>query len=111
MNKYICVLTVIVLLGSIGCTGIKTSARGLDNEAFLEFIGKPENYKGGVNVDLDNKKNFKAEIIKDYLDHPKGHVYSISTGQHILTISYDGKIIYKRQIFASSQETKKIVLP
>ena len=94
-----------------GCTGLKTTSTGLENEAFLEFIGSPSNYTGGVDVNLDDKNTFKGEVNKDHADRPKGKVYAISTGNHSITVSYNSKVIFKKQIFVSSQETKKIILP
>jgi hypothetical protein len=94
-----------------GCTGLKTTSTGLENEAFLEFIGTPSNYIGGVDVNIDDKNTFKGEVNKDHADRPKGKVYAISTGNHLITVSYNSKVIFKKQIFVSSQETKKIMLP
>jgi hypothetical protein len=93
------------------CTGVKTVVTGLENEALLEFIGEPNNYTGGVKVNIDDKTTFLAEVNKDHADRPKGKVYAISTGAHIVTVSYNNNVIYKKQIFVSAQETKKIILP
>lgn len=99
----------ILLLG--GCTGVKTSSSGLENEAFLEFVGKPSSYTNGVDVNIDDKTTFKAEVNKDHADRPKGNVYAIATGTHVVTVSYNKNVIFKKQIFVSAQETKKIILP
>ena len=93
------------------CTGLKTTTSGLESEAFLEFIGAPSNYNGGVDVNLDDKNTFTAEVNKDHADRPKGKVYAITTGKHSLTVSYKSKVLFKKQIFVSSQETRKIMLP
>lgn len=94
-----------------GCTGVKTISSGLENEAFLEFIGNPSYYSGGVDVNVDDKINFKAQVNKDHSDRPKGTVYAIKTGTHVVTVSYNNNVIFKKQIFVSTQETKKIILP
>lgn len=94
-----------------GCTGVKTISTGLENESFLEFIGNPSNYAEGVDVNIDDKITFKAEANKDHADRPKGKVYAISTGTHIVIVSYNNIVIFKKQIFVSAQETKKIMLP
>jgi hypothetical protein len=109
--KKIIYTIVIGLIFLTGCTGLKTTSTGLENEAFLEFIGTSSNYTGGVDVNLDDKNTFKGEVNKDHADRPKGKVYAISTGNHTITVSYNSKIIFKKQIFVSSQETKKIMLP
>ena len=77
----------------------------------MEFIGNPGNYSGLVNVNIDDKTTFQAEVNKDHADRPKGKVYAISTGTHVVTVSYNNNVIFKKKIFVSTQETKKIMLP
>ena len=109
--KKILFIIAIGLVVLTGCTGVKTLSTGLENEAFLEFIGKPNNYSGGVDINIDEKSTFKAKVNKDHADRPKGKVYAISTGVHVVTVSYNNIVIFKKQIFVSAQETKKIILP
>ncbi|MFD0976282.1 hypothetical protein [Salinimicrobium gaetbulicola] len=104
------ILLFIVLL-SVGCTGVKTTTSGLENEAFLVFLGNPENYDSGVEVSIDGKTSFSAEVQKNHADRPKGKVYAISTGQHLVSVAHNNEIIYQKRIFVSAQETKKIILP
>jgi hypothetical protein len=92
------------------CGGIKTNSSGLENEAFLEFVGPVKSYSGGVDVTVDGNINFKATVIKDKVAYMKGEVYAISTGTHTLKVSYKGTVLYDKQIFVAAQETKKIVL-
>jgi hypothetical protein len=99
----------LILLTS--CGGIKTSSSGLERESFLEFIGNPGNYSDGVEVSVDNKPTFKAEVFNDKATRIKGKVYAITPGQHIVSVTYKNNVIYKKRIFLSTQETKKILLP
>lgn len=101
----------ILLILFTSCTGIKSTSYGLENESYLEFIGSPFKYRKNVLVDIDNEITFKAEVIKGDSKRPKGKIYAIPTGEHLLTVSYRDEIIYKKTIFTSSQETKKIILP
>jgi hypothetical protein len=103
----------IIILATIltSCGGIKTLSSGLDNEAFLEFVGKPKDYEGGLDVTVDDKTKFVAEVNKNKSTKTRGLVYAISTGTHTVGVSYKNKLLYKKQIFISSQETKKIILP
>jgi len=110
MKKIILAFT-IGLMFLTSCTGVKTLSTGLENETYLEFIGKPVDYKGGVDVNIDDKSTFKADVNKDHANRPKGKVYAISTGTHIITVSYNNIVIFKKKIFVSAQETKKIILP
>ncbi|MCX6258450.1 MAG: hypothetical protein NTW49_11230 [Bacteroidia bacterium] len=109
--KKIYILIAIGLIFLVSCTGVKTVTTGLENESFLEFIGTPSSYSGGVDVNVDDKNNFNAEVNEDHADRPKGNIYAISTGKHVITVSYNKKVIYKKQIFVSAQETKKVLLP
>jgi hypothetical protein len=107
-RKLIIAITGLLILS--GCTGVKTLSTGLENEAFLEFVGNPNYYLGGVTVTVDDKTTFVADVNKDHADRPKGKVYAISTGTHTITVSYNKQVIYSKQIFVSSQETKRIFL-
>jgi len=103
-----------IFLGSLflsSCTGVKTTSIGLENEAYLEFIGKPGQYPGGVNVVIDEKRTFIGEVNRDHADRPKGKVYAVSTGNHSISVSYSNVTLINKTIFVSSQETKKIMLP
>jgi hypothetical protein len=110
MKKILFILAIGLTILS-GCTGVKTVATGLENEAFISIVGNPANYEGGVDVTIDDKTSFKAEVGKEYTNRPKGTVYAISTGAHVVSVSYRNTELYKKQVFVSAQETKKIVLP
>jgi hypothetical protein len=99
------------LLIITGCTGVKTVTKGLENQSFIEFIGNPGEYSGGVDVTIDETTTFKAEVNKTNAKRPKGSVYAVSTGKHVITVKYNNEVIYSKQIFVSAQETKQIVLP
>jgi hypothetical protein len=99
-----------VLLLSSCATGVKTTSSGLENDAFLEFVGTPNLYIGGISVTIDNSYTFTAKVKKDHADRPKGKVYAISTGKRDVSVSYEGRVIYQKTIFVSAQETKKIIL-
>jgi hypothetical protein len=106
-------LTIAVLVFTLvsGCTGVKTLSTGLENEAFLEFIGNPKAYAGGVTVTVDDATTFVADVNKDHTNRPKGKVYGISTGGHVITVTYNNQVLYSKQVFVASQESKKILLP
>lgn len=100
----------IIFIFLSGC-GIKTITAGLENEAYLQFVGPVSKYSGGVDVIIDDKINFRATVIKDKIGYMKGKVYAISTGTHNLKVLYEEKVLYVQQIYVAAQETKKIVLP
>jgi len=106
--KYL-ILPLFVLL--ISCGGTKTSSQGLNNESFLEIIGTPSMYSNDVDVVVDDNKSFKAKVYKDKVGRMRGEVYAITIGKHLIKIYSENKIIYNQQIFVSSQQTKKIIIP
>ena len=120
MKKLIFLFTASLFL-FLGCKigeGTISTSRGLENESFLEFVGTAKNYKGGVDVNIDDKITFRAKVHNqregDYLpkkDRFKGEVYAISTGTHTITVSYNYTVLFKKQIFIGAQETQKIMLP
>jgi hypothetical protein len=114
MKKRILILLSAVLFLS-SCGGIKTSTFGLENESFIEFIGRPSDYSDGIDVKIDENISFKAVVNKDskrnVVKAKGGKAYVISTGTHTLIVSYKNNVILKKQIFVSAQETKKIILP
>lgn len=110
MKKLLFILASTLLMLS-GCTGVKTATKGLENQSFIEFVSEPAVYMGGVDVNIDDNKTFRADVITSKTKRPKGTVYAISPGKHTITVTYNKAIIYKKQIFVSSQETKTIILP
>ncbi len=109
--KNIIIIIAIGLFIITGCTGVKTVTKGLENQSYIEIIGIPSNYSGGVDVTIDETTTFKAEVNKAGAKRPKGSVYAISTGKHVVSVKYNNEIIYSKQIFVSAQETKQIILP
>ena len=94
----------------IGCGITKTVSKGIENQAFLLIVGTPSNYPNGVEVVIDDKTKFNAEVQKnrDKVKHLR--LYGISAGKHKVSISKNSKSIYEKIIFVSSQQTKKIIL-
>jgi len=110
----------VVVLGIFlnGCTGVKSTAGGLDNESFLSFYSADRSISD-IEVNLQQKgtiKTFSAEVNKmtrnstNFQKRPNGKVYSISTGMHDISVTHNGKIIYSKKIFIGNQETKIIKL-
>lgn len=110
-NIFITIASVAIMLFASSCYQVRTYSTGLSNDAVLEFVGNPSNYKGGVDVTIDDVTKFKAEVKKDNAESPKGYVYSISKGTHVVNVSYNGVALFNKKLFVSPQETKKIELP
>jgi hypothetical protein len=110
MKKILFILLSGLLLLS-GCTGVKTVTQGLENEAFIEILGTPENYPNGVEVKVDDHLNFIAEVNQPHADRHKGKVYAIESGRHTVEVLHNNAVIYRKEIFVGAQETKQITLP
>ena len=104
------VLLLLIIVSSCGITQSKNS--GIVNQAYLSFVTSDKrNYPEGVEVIMDDKTRFNAEVFnnRDKIKHVR--VYGISTGKHEIAVMYNGKVLYEKIIFISSQQTKKIILP
>jgi len=100
-----------------GCTGVKSTTIGLDNESFLSFYSdKKEILDSNIDVKLGDRTTFSAEVnamrrnSTNFEKRPKGKVYSIKPGANHIKVTHNGKLIYSKKIFISNQETKIIKL-
>lgn len=110
MKKLIVIFSACIFLFT-ACTGVKTLSTGLESEAYLKFIGDKNVYEYGIEVTVDDKKTFVAQVVNDNTKAPTGNVYAITPGKHIVKVMYNKSIIYTKTVFVSTQETKKIILP
>jgi len=109
MKKIIIIIASLFLVNS--CEITKTSSSGIENQAFLLIVGTTSNYPNGVEVTLDDKTKFIGEVQKDYMRVKDVRLYGISTGRHDVSIMHNNQLLYKKTIFVTSQQTKKIILP
>lgn len=84
---------------------------GLDDIAYLLFVGSDEYAGKKVYVTIDSDKTFEAKAVKQEKAHRRGTQYGISTGRHTVKVSSEGKVLYQKDIFVSTQEVKQIILP
>ncbi len=110
MKKIIFILFAGVLVLA-ACTGVKSLSSGLESEAYLKFIGNTKLYENGVEVTVDDKIVFTAQVVDDAKKEPAGNVYAIAPGKHTVNVKYNDNVIYSKLIFISTQETKKVILP
>jgi len=99
----------------IGCKANYPVAQqsGKEDMAYLVFVGPLQTYGNGskpVQVDVDGTQ-FEAKVVKPKTANRKGTQYGVATGRRNITVTFNGNIIYKKQLFLSSQETKIINLP
>ena len=91
------------------CTGVETTSRGLENVAYLEFVGK--GYSDGINVIIDDTNEFTANVKREVKKRPTGDKYAIAPGRHVIEIYHNDSLIFRKEIFVSNQETYRINLP
>lgn len=86
---------------------------GKEDMAYLVFVGPLKTYDNGsktVQVDVDGNR-FEAKVVKPKTANRKGTQYGVATGRRSITVTFNGQIVYQKQLFLSSQETKIINLP
>lgn len=86
---------------------------GKEDRAYLVFVGPKDTYGDGkypVQVDIDGT-SFDAKVVKPKTANRKGTQYGVATGRRNITVTFNGKTVYQKQLFLSSQETKIIDLP
>lgn len=112
MKKLITLLFVIPLL-LIGCRAHLPVAQesGKEDIAYLLFVSSNEYAGKSVAVKSDNNVPFIAKVVKTSKANRRGSQYGIAVGTRNLTVSYNGKNIYQKKIFVSTQEVKQIILP
>ena len=111
---------IVMMLALVGIlmSGCKTSfpvpqQRGKEDMAYLVFVGPKETYGNGsrpVQVNVDGT-TFDAKVVKPKTANRKGMQYGVATGTRNITVTFQGKTIYSKKLFLSSQETKIINLP
>ena len=112
MKKYLFLLFALPLI----LTGCKAHAPvvqqgGKEDIAYLLFVS-PNAYAGKkVEVTIDNVDPFTAKVVKQRKADVKGTQYGIATGTRLIKVSHEGKLLYQKKIFVSTQEVKQIILP
>jgi hypothetical protein len=111
MKKYLLLLIIPFLFG--GCkVGRTTESKGLENEAYLQFVQtSSQKYAEGVTVFVDNLDAFNATVNKVNDRTVKGNIYTIKSGPRHLKVVYKDKTLYEKDIVLSSQQTRQIQLP
>lgn len=115
MRKLLFISFVAAVCLLIGCKSSFPVAQqsGKEDMAFLVFVGPSGTYGNGsktVQVDVDGTK-FDAKVVKPKTANRKGTQYGVATGTRNVTVVFNGKTVYSKQLFLSSQETKIINLP
>lgn len=110
--KYIFVLITVLLV--TGCkTGVYTSEGGKSDVAYLSFTSSNLYANKVVTVTIDNATTFEAKVVKEKKNREKyrGEVYAIAVGRKMVKVTFEGEVLYDKEIYVTTQQTKNIELP
>jgi hypothetical protein len=111
MKKIIYLLIMFFMLLSCRAYLPVAQQSGKDDIGYLLFVSSDKYADKDIRFAIDNMQPYTAKVIKDNKSRTKGTQYGIATGTHVLEITYNGKKIYEKKIFISTQEVKRITLP
>lgn len=102
-----------VLLLLFGCKANFPVAQqsGKEDMGFLLFVSGKQYAGENVEVTIDGTTHFIAKVVKSKKANRRGNQYGISTGKRTLKVTHQGKTVYQKDIFVSTQEVKQIILP
>jgi len=114
MKKNIIAFVALLCILLVGCRTNYPVAQqsGKEDMAYLVFVGPAETYGNGsrlVQVSVDGTL-FDAKVVKPKTANRKGVQYGVVPGKRNLVVRFNGQIVYQKQIFLSTQETKIINL-
>lgn len=100
-----------LLFSLSGCkVGVISTEGGMPNEAYLYFWSNNKHNKD-VQVTIDGNLTFEAKVKKLKKHNVRKEMYAVEPGKRLVEVRRDGEVIYRKQLFLSTQETKKIQIP
>jgi hypothetical protein len=111
MKKLLYLLALPLMLFSCKANFPVAQESGKEDMAYLLFVSSSQYAGKNVQVTIDNSQPFTAKVVKAEKSNRKGTQYGIGTGTHTLKVSHDGKNLYEKKIFISTQEVKQIIIP
>lgn len=93
-------------------TGVVASQHGLDDVAYIALASSSTYANKVVTVVVDNDTRFDAKVTKakQNQEKRKGDLYGIKTGKRHVQVYYKGQVVFEKDIFVTSQQTKEIIL-
>lgn len=111
MKKLFILLALPLMLLSCKANFPVAQESGKEDMAYLLFVS-PGQYAGqDIQVTIDSGRPFTAKVVKAKKSNRRGTQYGIATGTRTLKVSCEGKVLYEKKIFVSTQEIKQIILP
>lgn len=112
MKKAIfCMFAIASLLTGCKASSPVAQQTGKEDKAYLLFVGQKEYCGKMVEVTIDDAEPFTAKVVKPKKADRGGTQYGIGTGLRNLVVKCNGRTLYQKKIFVSTQEVKQIILP
>lgn len=111
MKKLLLLFSLALLLFSCKANFPVAQQSGKEDMAYLLFVSGKQYAGKQVLVEVDKAQPFEAKVVKQKKSNRRGTQYGIATGSRNLKVSCEGKTIYQKNIFVSTQEVKQIILP
>jgi len=111
MKQLLLLLTLPIFLLSCRATYPVAQQTGKEDMGYLLFISDNKYAGEEVLVTIDDAEPFTAKVVKQKKAHNKGTQYGIATGIRQIKVVSNGKVIYQKKLFVSTQDVKQIILP
>lgn len=110
MKQLLFAIITVLTFSGCGKHMYSTMSSGKENQSFIIVLRQDQTYPSGVTVIVDNNEYPVDKVFKMKFQR-KARPVVITPGKHSIKVLFDGKELYKDEIFIGLQETKKIVLP
>ena len=112
MKKLLFICVLLTCIFTACKTGVYTAEYGKEDVAYICLISSDEMANKDVVVYIDNETQFTMRVqkAKQSTEKHNGKLYAIKPGTRHMKVVYNGNVIYKKDIFLSSQQTKLINL-
>ncbi len=113
MKKLLFFIAFVFSLAFLSSCGMPIAQEGGKSDvAYLLFVSPEHFYNKTVDVALSSmEQGFTAEVVKEKKSLRKGKAYTVPTGAATVKVYHQGKLLYSRKLFLSTQQTKIIQLP
>lgn len=111
--KKLLIICCLSLLALASCkTGVYTAEYGKEDVAYISLVSSDKMANKDVLVYIDNETQFTAHVqkAKQSTEKHNGKLFAIKPGKRHMKVVYNGNVIYEKEIFVSSQQTKLINL-
>lgn len=111
IRQLLCLFLICLIFSTCGTVSSKSG--GVGDDAYLVLSSTQKYYGHTVLLSIDDNIPLEVSVSRDgNWAVRKGHRLAITPGKHhILVKDKQGRLLYDRQIFVSTRNTRTIVLP